>query len=209
MIPGDPAVADSVDGRRPFVLGPPSEELDREAAVGTSLAAHSGAMDKQRLPNDSGFIGLPAPFFGDLLGTAHSLTFEGAKRALAERRVLIVGDDVENGGRAFVSLTHAGARARLVRRRDQLTTYLDEIRPDIVVIDFDDVVGGNTAIIRQLRHDPRTALAAMVGLSRHPSRGQRARLLAAGADDLLPKPVDARLFAQQLVEALSGPGVRP
>jgi CheY-like chemotaxis protein len=167
-------------------------------------------MDKQRLPkSSSGFVGLSVPFFGDLLGTAHSVTFEGAKQALGDRRVLIVGDDVENGGRAFVSLTHAGARARLVRRRDQLAVYLDEVRPDIVVIDCDSVSGGNTAIVSQLRRDPRTALAAMVGLSHHAGRGQRVRLLAAGADDLLPKPVDARLFAQQLVEALSRPVVRP
>jgi DNA-binding response OmpR family regulator len=164
-------------------------------------------MDKQQLPKDSSrFVGLPVPFLGDLRGTAHTLSFEGVKRALAERRILIVGDDFENGGRAFVSLSHAGARARLVRRRDQLSAYLDEVRPDIVVIDCDDVSGGNTAIVSQLRRDPRTALAAMVGLSCHAAR-QRVRLLAAGADDLLPKPVDARLFAQQLVEALSRCGV--
>jgi DNA-binding response OmpR family regulator len=167
-------------------------------------------MEKQRLPKDSThFAGLSVPFLGELPGVARSLTFGRAKQWLAERRVLIVGDDVENGGRAFVSLTHAGARARLVRRRDQLAIYLDEVRPDIVIIDCDDLSGGNTAIVRQLRCDPRTALAAMVGLSRQPSRGQRGRILAAGADDLLPKPVDARLFAQQLVEALSRPGVRP
>jgi DNA-binding response OmpR family regulator len=164
-------------------------------------------MDKQQLPKSSPRLaGLPLPFLGDLPEPPHALTFEGAKLALAERRVLIVGDDFENAGRAFVSLSHAGARVRLVRRRDQLAIYLDEVRPDLVIIDCDGVWGGNTAIVSQLRRDSRTALAAMVGLSHHPSPGQRVSLLAAGADALLPKPVDARLFAQQLVEALSGCG---
>ncbi len=194
---------------RPMNSGLTAPSLDEEPTVGTSFAFHPGAMDKQQLPKDSPrFVGHPVPFFGDLPGTAHALTFERAKRALAERRVLIVGDDVENGGRAFVSLTHAGARARLVRRYDQLAIYLDEVRPDIVVIDCDNVPGGNTAIVGQLRRDPRTARAAMVGLSLHASPGHRARLLAAGADDLLPKPVHAQLFAQQLVETLSRSGTR-
>jgi CheY-like chemotaxis protein len=166
-------------------------------------------MDKQPHPKDSSrFVGPSIPFLGDLRGAAHPLNFDGAQRALAERRVLIVGADVENGGRAFVSLTHAGARARLVRRPDQLAIYLDEVRPDIVLIDCDIVPGGNTGVVRQLRRDPRTANAAMVGLSRHACRAQRARLLAAGADELLPKPVDARLFAQQLVQTLSRSGAR-
>lgn len=166
-------------------------------------------MDEQRHPKDSSrFTGRSIPFFKNMVGTERSLAVDGAKRALADRPVLIVADDIENGWRVFASLIQAGARARLVCRRDQLAIYLDEVRPDIVVIDCDSVPGGNSAIVGQLRSDSRTTSAAMVGLSRYASGGQRALLLAAGADELLPKPVDARLFAQQLVETLSLSGVR-
>ena len=166
-------------------------------------------MDEQQHPKDSSrFIGPSVPFFRNMVETGRPLTFDGAKPPLAERRILIVSDDIENGWRAFVSLIQAGARARLVRRRDELAIYLDEVRPDIVVIDCDSVPGGNSATVEQLRRDSRTTAAAMVGLSRYASCGQRALLLAAGADELLPKPVDARLFAQQLVETVSLSGVR-
>jgi CheY-like chemotaxis protein len=166
-------------------------------------------MDNERHPKDSSrVIGRSIPFFRNMVGTEQAPAYDGTKRALAERRVLIVGDDIENGWKAFVSLIQAGARARLVRGRDQLAIYLDDVRPDIVVIDCDSAPGGNTAIVGQLRRDSRTSAAALVGLSRHASSGQRASLLAAGADELLPKPVDARRFAQQLVETLSLSGAR-
>ena len=177
---------------------------DEEPTVGTSLALHSGAMDNERNPKESSrFIGPSIPFFRNMVGTERSLAFDGAKRALADRRVLVVGDDIENGWKAFVSRIQAGARARMVRGRDQLAIYLEEVRPDIVVIDCDSAPGGNTAIVGQLRRDSRTSAATLVGLSRQASSGQRARLLTAGADELLAKPVDARLFAQQLGETLS------
>jgi DNA-binding response OmpR family regulator len=166
-------------------------------------------MDNERHSKDSSrLIGPSIPFFRNMVRTERSLAFDVTKPPLAERRVLIVSDDVENGWRAFVSLIQAGARARLVRRQDELAIYLDEIRPDIVVIDCDSAPGGNTAIVGQLRRDSRTSAAALVALSRYASSGQRASLLAAGADKLLPKPIDARLFAQQLVETLSLSGAR-
>jgi DNA-binding response OmpR family regulator len=166
-------------------------------------------MDNQRHPKDSSrSVGPSIPFFRNMVGTERSLAFDGAKPPLAKRRVLIVSDDIENGWRAFVSLIQAGARVRLVRRRDELAIYLDEVRPDIVVIDCDSIPGGNSTTVEQLRRDSRTTAAAMVGLSQYASGGQRALLLAVGADELLPKPVDARLFAQQLVETLSLSGVR-
>jgi CheY-like chemotaxis protein len=130
------------------------------------------------------------------------VTSDDAKRVFAGRRALIIGDDVENAGRAFMSLTDAGALVRLVRRREQIPTYLDELLPDVVVIDCDGGPGGHAALVKQLRRDSRTAVAVIAGLAGNPSRGQRARLLAAGVDELLPKPVDSRTFAQQMLEKI-------
>jgi two-component system, sensor histidine kinase and response regulator len=161
-------------------------------------------MDNQRLENLFARFGSSTlPFLAPRRQPPGPVTFDWTKQVLADRRILIVGEDVENGGRAFLSLSHAGARSRMVRRREQLATYFDELRPEIVVIDCDSTSMGDPATVRHLRGDQKTAALLIVGLSADPSRSQRTRLRAAGIDDLLAKPVDARLFALQLVETLA------
>ncbi|MES1206487.1 MAG: hypothetical protein ABUS79_11160 [Pseudomonadota bacterium] len=114
---------------------------------------------------------------------------------------MIIAQDVENAGRALVSLSSAGARARLLRRSDQLATYLAESVPEVVLIDC--LTAHTAALVRQLRRDPRTARAVIVGLAAGQSRGQRARLRAAGMNELLAKPVQTDSFARRLIETVA------
>jgi DNA-binding response OmpR family regulator len=137
---------------------------------------------------------------GRLCGTRHRWTeFAEARTALAGRRGLFIGDDVESGGRAFLSLTHAGAQVRLVRRWMQIQRHLDEATPTLIVIDLDGVEGRGAELARTLRRAPATARAVIVGLIPSGFQGHRRRLLAAGFDELMAKPVDPRSFAQELV----------
>jgi CheY-like chemotaxis protein len=125
-----------------------------------------------------------------------------ARRALAGRRVMIVSDDVENAGRASVSLTRAGSQVRIIRRHDQLEPFLARSEPEMLVIDLDGLSGRAVALIQQLRAQARWADAIIVGLSARDSRSARRRIRAAGFDEVLPKPVDVLLFSQQLVGAV-------
>jgi CheY-like chemotaxis protein len=112
-------------------------------------------------------------------------------------RALIVAEDLADAGRAFLSLSGAGAGPRLVRRRDQLATFVDEVAPEVIVLDCD--LRGSAALARELRRDRRTAGAVIVGLSGRAGRGPRLR--ASGVDLVLRKPVDPATFAQRLLDA--------
>jgi DNA-binding response OmpR family regulator len=83
----------------------------------------------------------------------------------------------------------------------QVATYLEEATPTLIVVDLD-AVDGAAELVRALRSAAATARAVVVGLTRPDFHGHRRRLRAAGFDELMPKPVNARSFAQELVGAV-------
>lgn len=78
--------------------------------------------------------------------------------------------------------------------------------PRLVLLDrhLPDIDGAE--VLRRLRVDPATATSAIYVLTADASPGQRQRLLAAGADGYLTKPIDVDQFLALLDRALGGLG---
>ena len=78
--------------------------------------------------------------------------------------------------------------------------------PALVLMDIQlPGMDGETAL-RELRADPHTALIPVVAVTAYAMRGDEERLLAAGFDAYLAKPIDTRTFAARLVELLEDHG---
>ena len=76
-----------------------------------------------------------------------------------------------------------------------------ERRPDLILMDINlPGIDGVEALAR-LRADPSTAAIPVVALTAYAMKDDRARILAAGFDGYLEKPVDVRALPDQ-VEAL-------
>jgi len=73
--------------------------------------------------------------------------------------------------------------------------------PDLVLLDLHlpDMAGDEA--LRRLRQDPTTRTIPVVMISADATQAQIDRLLAAGADDYLTKPLDVKRFLQ-IVEAM-------
>jgi len=56
---------------------------------------------------------------------------------------------------------------------------------------------------RELRSDPDTAEIPIVAVSAHAMKDDRWRILSAGCDGYIAKPIDTRLFASQVQEILA------
>jgi two-component system, cell cycle response regulator DivK len=125
--------------------------------------------------------------------------------ATAGELVLIVDDNDRNLRLARDVLRFAGLRTL------EATTAAEGIRlaiahvPDVIVMDvrLPDVDGPAALVL--LRSEPRTARIPVVAVTSSAMMGDRERLLSAGFDGYLEKPISVKEFAQQ-VRAFCRPG---
>jgi CheY-like chemotaxis protein len=78
--------------------------------------------------------------------------------------------------------------------------------PCLVLLDIQLPGMDGEAALKVLRADPVTAAVPVVAVTAYAMRGDEERLLAAGFDGYLAKPIDTRTFVGSLVEVLDGCG---
>jgi two-component system, cell cycle response regulator DivK len=79
-------------------------------------------------------------------------------------------------------------------------------RPDLVLLDIQLPDRNGLAVLRQLRQMPETARLPVVALTALAMREDRERLLAAGFDAYLSKPLDVRALPDQVRQACARAG---
>lgn len=67
-----------------------------------------------------------------------------------------------------------------------------ECRPDLVLMDIQMPAMGGLAAVRMLKDDPGTGHLKIIAITSFAMRGDREKLLAAGFDDYIAKPIDTR-----------------
>lgn len=103
-------------------------------------------------------------------------------------RVLVVDDDPVVRERLAFHLDDWGHEASLAGSARSAVRRIGELRPDVVITDvvFPDSSGFD--LLRELK--ARDAALPIILISAHVEPDQAARAMRAGADDLLPKPLD-------------------
>ena len=112
--------------------------------------------------------------------------------------VLIVDDNEKNRKLARDVLRAAGLRTLEAARGDEAIALAAKHRPDVILLDLrlGDMEG--TDVARGLRGGAGTGRIPVVALSASPHAGGSDRLLAAGFDGYLQKPIDVRAFPEQV-----------
>jgi two-component system, sensor histidine kinase and response regulator len=119
---------------------------------------------------------------------------------LRGRTVLLVEDDKLNQQVAREILRRAGAGVGLAGNGREALARLGEQPFDAVVMDLQMPVMGGLEAARRIRQDPRWAALPILALTADAVAGVRRKVLAAGMNDAIAKPIDAAL----LVHTLSG-----
>jgi two-component system cell cycle response regulator DivK len=111
--------------------------------------------------------------------------------------VLIVDDNEKNRKLARDVLRAAGLQTIEAASGGEGIALAAECLPDVILLDLRLPDMDGTDIARTLRDRVQTARIPVVALSASPHAG-RDRLLAAGFDGYLQKPIDVRAFPEQV-----------
>jgi two-component system cell cycle response regulator DivK len=112
--------------------------------------------------------------------------------------VLIVDDHEKNRKLARDVLRAAGLRTLEASRGDEAISVATDNRPDVILLDLRLPDMNGTEVARQLRSGTETGEIPVVALSASAYAWSSDRLLAAGFDGYLQKPIDVRAFPDQV-----------
>lgn len=123
-------------------------------------------------------------------------------------RILLVEDNAINRQLAHDILEHAGFEIVEATNVDEGRAQLRERVPHLVVMDVQIPGGGGELLLREIRADARTAGLPVVAVTAFAMDGDRERLLAAGFNGYVSKPIDTRGFAATIASFLESVEVK-
>lgn len=122
---------------------------------------------------------------------------------MAAEQVLVVDDHPMNLELVEALLEPEGYCVRTAASASEALGLLaGGYRPDLILMDIQMPGMDGLELTRRLRSDPARSGVRIIALTAYAMVGDEERMLAAGCDGYIPKPIDTRSFPSQLREAL-------
>jgi CheY-like chemotaxis protein len=124
-------------------------------------------------------------------------------------RVLVVEDQAENLDLMVYLLTAFGHKALVARDGAEGIAVATQERPDLVVMDLQMPVMDGYEAASRLKEDAELSAIPLVAVTAYAMVGDRERIMAAGFDGYMTKPIDPTVFVRELERYLtpSAPGL--
>jgi len=113
---------------------------------------------------------------------------------VAGEPVLVVDDTPANQKLLKILLAGEQYDVRVAGNAEEALTILETFRPQMILMDILLPGVDGLELTRQLRADPRTRDIRILGLTACAMPGDAERVLAAGCDGYLTKPIDVHSF---------------
>ena len=113
---------------------------------------------------------------------------------MAGEPVLVVDDTPANQKLLKILLAGEQYDVRVAGNAEEALTVLETFRPQMILMDILLPGVDGLELTRQLRADPRTRDIRILGLTACAMPGDAERVLAAGCDGYLTKPIDVHSF---------------
>jgi two-component system, cell cycle response regulator DivK len=128
---------------------------------------------------------------------------------VAGERVMIVEDNERNIKLLRDLLGAHGYRTIEARSAEDAIALVPSERPQLVLMDIQLPGMDGVAALRELRAMPETAATPVVAVTAFAMKDDRERLLAAGFDGYVEKPIDVRELPGRLRSYLAATSARP
>lgn len=109
-------------------------------------------------------------------------------------RILVVEDNLLNLQLVRDILEYRGHDIEVATTVQEARARLRSARPDLVLLDIQLPGGGGELLLREIRASAALADLPVIAVTSQAMEGDRERLLAAGFDAYLSKPIDTRTF---------------
>jgi CheY-like chemotaxis protein len=119
-------------------------------------------------------------------------------------RILVVEDDLSNQLLFTDLLELAGYEVHQAVSVAEGRTHLRQTPPSLVVMDIRIPGGGGELLLSEMKQDPTLANIPVIAVTAFAMAGDRERLLQAGFDGYLSKPIDTRSFANTIAGFVAG-----
>jgi CheY-like chemotaxis protein len=116
--------------------------------------------------------------------------------------ILIVDDNPVNMKLIRVLLSGEGYEIRTACDANEALAVLQEFRPDLILMDIQLPGIDGLELTRRLKAAPATRAIPVLGLTAYAMKGDEERILAAGCDGYIPKPINTRTLPNFIRECL-------
>ena len=113
---------------------------------------------------------------------------------MAGERILIVDDNQVNLKLMRVLLAGEGYEVRTATDAEEALQVLEKFSPRLILMDIQLPGMDGLALTRQLKADAAMCGTLIVGLTAYAMKGDQKRVLEAGCDGYVSKPIDTRTF---------------
>jgi len=125
---------------------------------------------------------------------------------MPDARILIVDDNPQNAKLARVLLAAEGYEVRTASDAREALAILETFDPRVILMDIQMPGMDGLELTARLKQDPRRAGTAIIALTAYAMKGDRERVLAAGCDDYVSKPIDADALLAMVARYVAGAG---
>jgi CheY-like chemotaxis protein len=112
--------------------------------------------------------------------------------------ILVVDDNPANLKLACDLLECEGHEVLRADGAERALEILERRRPDLILMDLSMPGMDGLTLTRRLKADPRTRDLVVVALTASAMSGDEDRVMAAGCDGYISKPIDTRVFPEQV-----------
>ena len=111
---------------------------------------------------------------------------------MSNAEILIVDDNPVNLKLAKLLLTGEGYNVRTAADAEEALRILQEFDPRLILMDIQLPGMDGLELTRRLKADPATRNIKILGLTAYAMKGDEEKILAAGCDGYVSKPIDTR-----------------
>ena len=122
------------------------------------------------------------------------------------RRILVVEDDAQNSYLIGFILEKSGYTVITVGDGEQAVEAAASQLPDLILMDMLLPRMSGYDATRAIKADPDTADLTIIALTAYSMKGDRERILEAGCDGYISKPIDPETFVEQMEQFLPAQG---